>query len=69
MSLDQKDLEAIEQMLYRHGDDLAVSVARSFERIEERIDDGEVRLSGHLADVEAKIDIVVDSGNDPNNHD
>ena len=34
----QKDLEIIERIIYKNGDDVAVSIARSFERIEERID-------------------------------
>ena len=55
MSLDQKDLELIECILYKSGDDVAVSIARSFERIEERIDAAESRLYSRFADLEDKI--------------
>ena len=37
MSLEQKDLELIERVIYNNGDDIAVSIGRSFERLEERI--------------------------------
>lgn len=37
MALNQKDLELIERILYKNGEDVAVSIARSFERIEERM--------------------------------
>ena len=37
MALEQKDLEAFERILYKANDDIAVSIARSFERLEERI--------------------------------
>ena len=41
MSLEQKDLELIERVVYKNSDDVAVSIALSFERIEERIDAAE----------------------------
>ena len=50
MSLDQKDLESIERIIYKNGDDVAVSIARSFERLEERIDASEARLYSRLSD-------------------
>ena len=56
MSLDQKDLEVLERLIYKNADDLAVSIARSFERLEERIDAAESRLYTRIADVEDKID-------------
>jgi hypothetical protein len=37
MALEQKDIELIERAIYKNGDDVAVSIARSFERMEERI--------------------------------
>jgi hypothetical protein len=55
MSLDQKDAELIERIIYKNGDDIAVSVARSFERLEERIDAAESRLYSRIADVEDRI--------------
>ena len=55
MSLDQKDLELIERVIYKNGDDVAVSIARGFERLEERIDATEARLYSRLAEVEDKV--------------
>lgn len=56
MALDQKDLEVIERIVYKNGDDIAVSIARSFERLEERIDAAESRIYRRLADVEDRIE-------------
>ena len=54
--LSQKDIEVIERVVYKSADDTAVSIARSFERLEERIDAAESRLYARLADVEDKIE-------------
>ena len=43
-SLNQHDIELIERIIYKNGDDMAVSIARSFERLEERMDAIESRL-------------------------
>jgi hypothetical protein len=56
MSLEPKDLELIERVIYKNGDDIAVSIGRSFERLEERIDAVESRIYGRLSDIEDKID-------------
>ncbi|MDB5238816.1 MAG: hypothetical protein JWO00_151 [Candidatus Parcubacteria bacterium] len=56
MSLEQKDIELLERVIYKNGDDIAVSVARSFERLEERIDSAESRIYSRLADIEDKMD-------------
>lgn len=56
MSLEQKDYEVIERLIYKNADDVAVSIARSFERLEERIDATESRLYGRLADLEDRIE-------------
>ncbi len=56
MSLEQKDLELIERIIYKNGDDIAVSIGRSFERLEERIDAAESRTYSRLAEVEDKIE-------------
>jgi hypothetical protein len=53
LTISSADLEAIERSLYKMSDDLAVSIARSFERLEERIDASEARLSKRIADIEA----------------
>ena len=56
MSLDQKDLELIERIIYKNGDDIAVSIGRSFERLEERIDAAESRIYSRLAEIEDKME-------------
>jgi hypothetical protein len=56
MSLDQKDVELIERIIFKHSDDVAVSIARSFERLEERIDAGEARTYSRIAEVEDRIE-------------
>ncbi|MDE1974902.1 MAG: hypothetical protein KGI49_00075 [Patescibacteria group bacterium] len=56
MSLEQKDIELLERVIYKNGDDVAVSIGRSFERLEERIDAAESRIYGRLADLEDKIE-------------
>ena len=56
MALEQKDIELIERVIYKNGDDVAVSVARSFERMEERIDGAESRLYSRLSDLEDKVE-------------
>ena len=56
MPLEQRDLDAIERVIYKSSDDLAVSIARSFERLEERIDAAESRIYGRLSELENKIE-------------
>ena len=56
MAIDQKDLELIERVIYKNGDDIAVSIGRSFERLEERIDSAESRIYGRLAEIEDKLE-------------
>ncbi|MFA6314764.1 MAG: hypothetical protein WC648_00105 [Candidatus Paceibacterota bacterium] len=56
MSLEQKDIEVIERVIYKNGDDVAVSISRSFERLEERVDAVESRLYSRLADIEDHIE-------------
>ncbi len=56
MSLDSKDLELIESIVYKNSDDIAISIARSFERLEERIDASESRIYSRLADLEDRIE-------------
>ncbi|MFA6404545.1 MAG: hypothetical protein WCW03_00875 [Candidatus Paceibacterota bacterium] len=56
MSLDQKDLELIERIIYKCGDDIAIAIGRSFEHLEERIDGVESRMYSRLADVEERIE-------------
>jgi prefoldin subunit 5 len=56
MALDPKDIELIERVIYKNGDDIAVSIGRSFERLEERIDAAESRIYSRLAEIEDKIE-------------
>lgn len=56
MSLEPKDLELIERIIYKNGDDIAVSIGRSFERLEERLDSAESRIYGLLIEIEDKLD-------------
>ena len=56
MALEQKDIELLERVIYKNSDDVAVSIARSFERLEERIDAAESRIYSRMADVEDKIE-------------
>ena len=56
MALDPKDLEFIERIVYKNADDIAVSIGRSFERLEERIDAAESRMYSRLAEVEDKVE-------------
>ena len=56
MALEQKDIELIERAIYKNGDDIAVSIGRSFERMEERIDAAESRIYSRLSDLEDKIE-------------
>ena len=57
MALEQKDLEVIERVIYKNADDIAVSLGRSFERLEERIDAAESRLYSRLSDIEDKVEV------------
>ena len=56
MSLDQKDFEVIERLIYKNADDIAVSISRSFERLEEHIDAAESRLHSRLAEVDDRVE-------------
>jgi hypothetical protein len=60
MAIDQKDLELIERVIYKNGDDIAIAMGRSFERLEERIDGAEARIYGRLADLEDKLEMRID---------
>jgi prefoldin subunit 5 len=60
MILEPKDLELFERIIYKNGDDIAVSIGRSFERLEERIDAAESRIYSRLGEIEEKIDALVE---------
>ncbi len=56
MALEQKDLELIERIIYKNGDDIAISISRSFERLEERLDAVESRLYSRFSEVEDNVE-------------
>jgi hypothetical protein len=56
MSLESKDIELIERIVYKNADDIAISIARSFERLEERIDAAESRTYCRMGQVEDKVE-------------
>lgn len=56
MALEQKDIEVLERIIYKNGDDVAVSISRSFQRLEERLEVLESRLCSRIADVEDKVE-------------
>lgn len=47
--------EQIERVIYKNGDDIAVSIGRSFERLEERLDAAESRIYSRLTEIAAEI--------------
>jgi acetyl-CoA carboxylase alpha subunit len=49
-------LEQIEKLINKNSDDVAVSIARSFERLEERIDAAESRIYSRLSAVEDTVE-------------
>ena len=55
-NLTREAIESIERMIYKNGDEIAVSVARSCERLEERIDAMESRLYSRVAELEDKVE-------------
>jgi hypothetical protein len=61
MALDRNDLEKIERLIYKMCDDLSVSIARSFERIEDRFDEAEMRLYQRLSEIETTLESKVSS--------
>lgn len=53
--LQPADLEQIEHVVYRKGDDLAMAITRSFERLEERLDAIESRLFLRMEGIEKEL--------------
>ena len=49
------DLEAIERVIYRNGDDIAMAVGRAFERLEEKMNSIESHIYGRLTEIEKEI--------------
>ena len=64
--MNAKDQEIIERIIYKNSDDVAVSIARSFERLEERLDAAESRIYSRITDIKDKIEEKlphIDTGN------
>jgi len=64
MPLNHKDLELIERLIYKNADDIAVSIARSFERLEERINVSESRIHTRLSDIDDKMEGIRQEASD-----
>ena len=62
MSLEPKDLELIERIIYKGADDIAMSISRNFERLEERIDASESRIYSRLAEIDDRIEVSRQDG-------
>ncbi len=65
MVLESKDIELIERVIYKNGDDIAVSIGRSFERLEERIDAAESRIYSRLVEIEDIMSSLKDEIREP----
>jgi uncharacterized protein Yka (UPF0111/DUF47 family) len=57
-NLTREAVESIERLIYKSDDDIAISIGRAFERMEERIDVMESRLYSRLSEVEDLIKTV-----------
>jgi len=64
--LSQRDLEMVERVIYKNGDDIAVSIGRSFERLEERVDAMESRIYSRLGEIEDNLDDIKEEQHDTN---
>lgn len=49
-------MELIERLMSKNADDIAISISRSFERLEERIDAAESRTYARMSEVEDRIE-------------
>ena len=54
-NLSKEAIGSIERLFYKNSDDIALSVARALERLEERIEAAESRLYSRFADLEDKL--------------
>jgi len=58
--LTPRDMELIERIIYNNGDDIAVSISRSFQRLEERLETIESRICSRLGEFEDSLDVIKD---------
>jgi hypothetical protein len=56
MSLEPKDIELLECIIYKNANDIAISLSRSFERLEERVDALESRLYTRISELEDRME-------------
>lgn len=59
VTLNQKDIEIIERLIYKNADDLAIGFARGLERLEERMDAMEERLNNRFSDELAETSKII----------
>ena len=50
----------IEEAIWKNSDELAIAIARSFERLEEHVDAAETRIYGVLRDIEDRLPVKKD---------
>ena len=55
MQFTPQEIEQLQSIIDRANDDTAISIARSFERLEERIDAMESRLYSRLVEIDDQI--------------
>ena len=53
--LKKADLEAIEHVIYRNGDDIAMATSRAFERLEDKIIAVEKNILGRLVEIDKEL--------------
>lgn len=58
MTLTQQDFDAFGHLMDERNDNIVVSIARSFERLEEHLGDTESRLYNRIAEAEDAIDAL-----------
>jgi hypothetical protein len=56
MSLEPKDLEILERMLYKNAEDIFISITRGCERLVERVDAAESRIYSRMAEVDDRVE-------------
>ena len=55
MQFTPEEIKQLESIIDRLGDDISIGIARSFERLEERIDASEARIYSRLSELEDKL--------------
>jgi predicted RecB family endonuclease len=55
MKISNEDLDVLEDLVFRSSDDLAVTLSRSLERLETKLDHIETRLYRRISELEQEI--------------